>query len=83
MTGRLEVLDLRTLLSGMLPDGRHAVLIGGTAAPAWIETKGAPSGGGERAIACSTPGPISGEMGYVRTAANASNNSLYDRGNLA
>ena len=81
MTARLEVLDRRTLLSGIFPDGRHAIHIGGTAAAgaaqAWIDTKGDPSRGDELAIVRLTHGTIFGGMGNVHPGASAINNPLY------
>jgi hypothetical protein len=74
MIGRLEVLDRRTLLSGIFPDGRHAAA--GTA-QAWIDTKGAPSLSHDLAIARLNHSTIFGGTGNVRTTANAANNPLY------
>jgi hypothetical protein len=81
MTARLEVLDRRTLLSGVFPDGRHAIHIGGTTAAgpaqAWIDTKGATSRGDALAGARLTNSTIFGGTGDVRIGAHAMNNPLY------
>jgi hypothetical protein len=74
MIACLEVLDRRTLLSGIFPDGRHADA--GTA-QAWIDTKGAPSRGHELDIACLTQSTIFSGVGNLRLAANVGNNPLY------
>ena len=82
MTAHLEVLDRRTLPSGILPDGRQAIPIGGTAAAgtaqAWVDTKGGPSRGDEMAIARLTHSTIFDGTGNVRMSANAINNPLYE-----
>jgi hypothetical protein len=87
LTARLEVLDQRTLLSGIFPDGRHAIPVGGTAAAgtdqAWIDTMGTRSRRDELAIAPSTHSTNSGGMCDVRIAANAANNPLYEPGTSA
>jgi hypothetical protein len=79
MIARLEVLDRRTLLSSIFPDGRHAIHVEGTAgtAQAWIDTKGAPSRADELAGARSTHSTNLGDMGKIRIGASAINNPLY------
>ena len=81
MIARLEVLDRRTLLSSIFPDGRHAIHVEGTAAAgtaqAWIDTKGAPSRADELAGANSTHSTNLGDMGKIRIGASAINNPLY------
>jgi hypothetical protein len=81
MTARLEILDRRTLLSGVFPDGRHAISMGGTTAAgtaqAWIDTHGAPSRGDALAGARLTNSTSFGGTGNVPIGANVMNNPLY------
>jgi hypothetical protein len=81
MTARLEVLERRTLLSGIFPGGRHAIHLGGTAAAdtarVWIDTRKTPSRGEGLVIASSTRDTIFGGTGIVRIGAVVGNNPLY------
>jgi hypothetical protein len=81
MTARLEVLERRTLLSGIFPDGRHAIHLGGTVAAdmarVWIDTRKTRSRGEDPVIARSTRDTIFGGMGNVRIGGVVGNNPLY------
>ena len=81
MIARLEVLDRRTLLSSIFPDGRHAIHVEATAAAgpaqAWIDTKGARARADELAGTRLTHSTNFGDMGNVRIGESAINNPLY------